>query len=432
MQKYEAEPGVLSILRLYIGCRAVLSTLQVIRFVFIKEDALDLVNSGLFIAITLFDTYFLLVYLFIPWISKKLGKFYIPIALAVITVGAMLESYWFSLQIMTFRVTSVSLILLFIPLVLIAWQYKFIYVFLFSLGTCTIEFLINVPWLANISDTDTAAEAAIMASLWIVIVVTRTFIFLLVGYMITRLVKAKQMQQEALKISNLELAHANMRLTQHAAMVEQLSTSQERNRLAREFHDTLAHTLSGLAVQLDAITTVWEPNPEKAKRMLLEALSVTRSGLDETRRALQDLRATALEEMGLAIAIRTLAEDAARRSALELLLDIPEQIPDLSPIMEQSFYRIAQEAIQNCLKHSQANRLSVTLKQENGRIKLEVADNGIGFDLSAPVAEQHFGLAGMCERAEIMGAVFNILSNPQTGTMITVILEKEHDTGSNL
>jgi len=420
MQKTEIQPGVLFILRLFTASRAILTTLQVPLAVMVggvEISGTEMALTWYYLAAIFIDNYLMLLYLFIPWLQKRLKRFYIPIALTVITLCVLIEGYSISHQHELLTIISESFIVLFIPLVLIAWMYRFHMVLLFSLGTCILEILTFLPTLAE----------GVTSYARIGVIVFRTTTFLLVGYMINRLVKDKEMQQKELEKANQELAHANMRLVQNASMVEQLSTSRERNRLAREMHDTLAHTLSGLAVQLDAIPSVWNSNPEKANRMLLEALHVTRRGLDETRRALQDLRATPLDEMGLAIAVRNLAEDAAGRSSLSLTLDIPEQIYNLSPEVEQSLYRITQEAIQNAVKHAIARCLSASLKQVNGSIRLEIADDGWGFDVAAQASDSQFGLTGMRERAELIGAQFEIQSNPEMGTIVRVNLEKAHD-----
>jgi signal transduction histidine kinase len=237
-----------------------------------------------------------------------------------------------------------------------------------------------------------------------------------------------------------ELDKANRTLVRYAATLEQLSISQERNRLARELHDTLAHTLSALAVQLDAMATVWVQMPPKAQTMLQRALAMTRTGLDDTRRALGALRATPLKDMGLALAVSQLVEEAAMRGGLSLTLDVPSSLTGLAPEVEQCYYRVAQEAIENVLKHAGASSLYVSLLEsrgdrEAGSLLLEVIDDGRGFSVETWQAEflageqgrqgqaplQHtskFGIRGMQERAALIGATFEIKSAPGQGTTI--------------
>lgn len=144
--------------------------------------------------------------------------------------------------------------------------------------------------------------------------------FLVVGYFISTLMRMFQQQQAA-------LAQANAQLINYAATQEDLTISRERNRMARELHDTLAHTLSALSVQLETINAYWEVDPAAAQRMLTTALSVTRAGLQETRRALKSLRASPLDDLGLIQALRQIATETATRANLRLNLQIPERLP---------------------------------------------------------------------------------------------------------
>lgn len=113
----------------------------------------------------------------------------------------------------------------------------------------------------------------------------------------------------------------------YASTLEQLTISHERNRMARELHDTLAHTLSGLTVQLQTVKAYWEIEPDTSQKLLNDALAATRDGLQETPGALKALRATPLEDLGLPLAIRQLAEEAAARASLDLHLEITEPLP---------------------------------------------------------------------------------------------------------
>jgi signal transduction histidine kinase len=246
--------------------------------------------------------------------------------------------------------------------------------------------------------------------------VVRTVFFLLIGYIVSNLMTEQRNHRQ-------ELAEANRKLVRYASTLEQLAVSQERNRLARELHDTLAHALSGLAVQLDAIATVWDPIPTKACSMLERALSITRIGLDETRRALQDLRASPLEDLGLGLAIRNLAEGVADRGDLALELDVPEHITNLSPEVEQCYYRVAQEALENVLRHANAQSISVSLWQRDGQLTMQFSDDGSGFTAASMAADDRFGLKGMQERAELIGGALEVRSNAGQGTTIRLTSE---------
>jgi signal transduction histidine kinase len=222
------------------------------------------------------------------------------------------------------------------------------------------------------------------------------------------------------------LARANAQLTHYATTLEQLATSRERNRLARELHDTLAHTLSGMAVQLEAAKTLWDMDPAQARDMLDQSLTATRSGLTETRRALQALRAAPLEDLGLVLAVCTLAESVAAQTGATLTWQGPDaaRVENLSPDVEQCVYRVAQEALENVARHAGAKHLTVQLTQDKGRLTLQISDDGRGFDLSkASANNHHLGLTGMRERAEMIGGILHVESRLGNGTTIRLMVE---------
>jgi len=306
---------------------------------------------------------------------------------------------------------------LYILLILVAWQYGFHMVILYTISTVILEiglsYYLQIPEIifSGLPNTEIViAYGSIFA---------RSVTFIIIGFTVNRLVEAQRQQRQA-------LFEANQKLVSHAATLEQLTISRERNRLSRELHDTLAHTLSALAVQLDAVLTTWQDIPEKVKDTLEQMLTTTRTGLNETRRALRALRASPLEELGLANAIRTLAEDVASRGNLALEIHVPENVDDLSPDIEQGFFRVAQESLENVVHHAQASRLSVNLESRDKQIILSISDNGKGIDHRKLPEERGLGIKGMKERAELMGATIQFQSPPQGGT--TVILSMEQKT----
>jgi signal transduction histidine kinase len=403
MNKHPLEPGLLSIFRLFIVLRLVLVLLTMTFYFAWSESGFQLWQL---VAILPFlaDIPFLWFYLSWSWFYRKLGRFYLPIALIAAIVSPIVEmSYVFPLYDIDAALAFLLMfLLLLVPLILMAWQYRFRNVVIFSLGTALLEFslLSGTPQF-----TAWGMEWACVALLG------RSILSVFVGYIVSYLVSEQREQRR-------ELALANRKLVQYASTLEQLTVSRERNRLARELHDTLAHALSGLAVQLDAIAAVWNPIPERARAMLDRALSITRIGLDETRRALQALRATPLEDLGLVLAIRSLAENAAERGALRLELELSEQIGDLLPEIEQCYYRVAQEALENVTKHADARWVAVSLKQAGKELLLEVADDGTGFAAESIASDYQFGIKGMQERAELIGGTLAVESRPGRGTTI--------------
>ncbi len=413
MKTIEMEPGFLQVFRFYAWLRvAWLVFLPTLHFGFSAPTLLDELSFpiGLFVL----DTLFLLAYLYWHGFGETLGRTYIPVALIFATLTLLLEGHLLAawrgfIQLEPF---------IYILLILTAWQYDFRAVILFSLSTALIQLGLNWylpqpdPMIRFLPESSAAQRAMIGGFL-----LSRTITFLLLGYVVVRLVKAQRSQRA-------ELARTNLRLVRHASTVEQLTVSRERNRLARELHDTLAHTLSALTVQLDALLTVWKAIPAQPRQMIEEMLATTRGGLDETRRALSALRASPLEEMGLSLALRSLAEDYAERNGWQLSLNMPDQFEGLSSEVEQTYYRIAQEALQNSALHANAKQVSVSLQKRDGYLDLQIQDDGRGFDFKA-VSEEQMGLRGMRERAELIGAKLEIQSQPEQGTLIYLTAEVE-------
>ena len=155
----------------------------------------------------------------------------------------------------------------------------------------------------------------------------------------------------------------------------------------------------------------------------MEGASATaHSGLEETRRALKALRASPLDDLGLAQAIKAMAEDAVTRAKLTLHLSITGDMPALSPDVEQCVYRVAQEAVTNTVKHANAKNLSVKLEFVDGKVGLIVRDDGAGFDVDKSNKSSQFGLVGMRERAQLVGGKLDIISKPEEGTTIQLTI----------
>jgi signal transduction histidine kinase len=241
----------------------------------------------------------------------------------------------------------------------------------------------------------------------------RTVSFFLMGAFINQLVSVMHTQQQS-------LAAANRKLANYTTALEELTISRERNRVSRELHDTVVHSLSGLSVQLETIKAYLGRDKEIANTLVDQALASTRSGLSETRRALKELRASPLEDLGLIEAVRTMAYAAAQRGSLELDLNLPDQEMCLAPNIEQSIYRIIQEAVENVVHHANANKLTIRLRVLEKDLEVLVQDDGIGFDATQTKVEGHYGLSGMRERAQVAGGQLDLNSQPNNGTSITV------------
>jgi len=216
------------------------------------------------------------------------------------------------------------------------------------------------------------------------------------------------------------LAEANERLAQYASTLEQLTISRERNRMARELHDVLAHTMSGVAVELEGVRAKLRVDPNYAEVLLSQSLQAVREGLTETRRALQALRATPLEDLGLGLAIRNLGESIAGQAGLQTDFHINNDLRDFPVEVQQCFYRVAQETFTNIAAHSQAKNVQVSLMKDGNGLKLTIRDDGIGFDENAIDLNQKYGLLGMRERVEMIKGELSVVSQPESGTQIVL------------
>lgn len=196
--------------------------------------------------------------------------------------------------------------------------------------------------------------------------------------------------------------------------------TEERNRLAREIHDTLAQDLSAVIFQLEAAEAllVQQAEPERVQRSVTAALDLARKGLDEARRSVLDLRAAPLEGRTLPVALAALATETDTENGPAVVFEA-EPIQPLPPAVEVGLYRIAQEALQNALRHADASRVILRLEAPPGVIRLTVQDDGRGFDTAGMSSGSRFGLVGMRERARLLGGGFQIESSPGAGTRIT-------------
>ena len=179
-------------------------------------------------------------------------------------------------------------------------------------------------------------------------------------------------------------------------------------------------------MQLEAVRSLWVVDRYAAHAMLDKADETARTGLTEARRSLRDLRASPLQELGLAGALRELSESAAERCGASLDLHTPKDMPRLSPTVEQGIYRIAQEALENAVRHASASTIMVRLEQRGDRLSLSISDDGQGADMATLTGtgsdgKRHLGILGMRERAELIGGQLTMTSEGGQGTEMRLL-----------
>ncbi|MCF7953761.1 MAG: sensor histidine kinase [Spirochaetales bacterium] len=446
------EPGLLKIFRIFtLG-------VSLFFFLFFLFPPQFLLNEAA-VKVHLLDTYphifaamafgYLLIFLYlsIPVLQHLLKLYYLPLAIlgaiffpmGIINWAPQLQES-FSLSINPLNSWSVTILLLF-PLIITAWQYSFHMVLILFAVLGILDPLISI---LAFNQQGQDLYQTIYAS------AVRIISFTAIGFVITELMKNQRQRQK-------DLYQANRKLEEYAEQVQELSVSRERNRLASELHDVLAHTLSGLTVHLEAIDSIVPEDQQRLHKELEKALKNTRKGLQETRRALQDLRAEPLEEFGFDYAMRHLADAYAKRSDISINLEYKTPLQDLPEKLEQNIYRIVQEALENVHRHARAASVSILFRFSDNSLYLDISDDGAGFspELAArfcissdqpgtqdqnkventaaahvqnqtqdqfvkDAAQNHFGLYGMMVRIKEWGGSLEIKTAEGRGTSLHV------------
>ncbi len=194
----------------------------------------------------------------------------------------------------------------------------------------------------------------------------------------------------------------------------------ERNRIAREIHDNLAQDILGISVQLELVARLMPAAAEAAKGHLDRARILVRNSMTEARRYVWDLRSQELQKKDLTAALRDTTNRLTAENGVEAVVEVTGPLRPLPLPVETNLLRIGQEAINNAVKHARANRIDVTLNFDTRSVRLSIRDDGRGFDPEARIADGHFGLIGMRERAEQIGGVLTIDSAEERGTQIAI------------
>lgn len=224
--------------------------------------------------------------------------------------------------------------------------------------------------------------------------------------------------------SELEQAEADLRraLQQERALnqrIEELATIEERNRIARDIHDSLGHLLVGLNVQMETALALWRDNPDKAYAFLSKAKQLGSNALQATRESVSDLRSDPLQGRSLAEAITTLTHDFHRTTGMQPICQITLSQP-ISHRVKTVVYRVVQEGLTNICKHANATAVTICIQSLDTGLSLTLQDNGNGFQVEANRAG--FGLQGMQERITALQGTLSITSEPGKGCCVTVAL----------
>lgn len=399
------ESGLLQIFRAYTLIQWVILGLSL--FSLGNEDS-D-VGMSVIIIVMFIHSLFLLIYLSLERLQTWFRRAYLPLAI----IGATLAPIFAQTLAVFVRLDAGmsgravandpnSLLLwFFTPVIVVGAQYGLRGLLTFLLTTSIIDIYFAVRLArGGILAFDTSMEGLVI----------RNIVFLAVGFIIARLITEQRRQRQSLH-------EVNAQLTQMAVTLEQLAVSRERNRLARDLHDTLAHTLSAVAIQLEAVMSIWEQSPDVARQRIERIQEITRDGLSETRHALKALRSNPLDDLGLVMALQLASDQASTRAGFTLHTDLPETNPELPHEIALNLVRITEEALNNVVRHAEASHVWVSLTAEDNTLHLKIRDNGRGF-ATTDSTEGHYGLIGMYERAVLCGASLTVDSEPHFGTTI--------------
>ena len=258
-------------------------------------------------------------------------------------------------------------------------------------------------------------------------------ILLFVLYMIL-LFTGQKAENERIRKLNEQLNQANDQLRDYAVNMERMAQMRERNRLAREIHDTLGHTLTGIIMGADAGLALLDVAPEESRKRIQVVAQTARNGLTDVRRSIKALRPDTLERYSLAKALEELVENFRLTTSAEVSYCQEAGELNLDSDEEDALYRVVQEGMTNAVRHGKADRVAIRVTRTEDVVTVSVRDNGTGCD----TLEEGFGLRHMRERLEMLGGTLsygnldNSAENGDTGFFITVCLSVRNRKGDSL
>jgi signal transduction histidine kinase len=321
-------------------------------------------------------------------------------AIAILLVGAITDSDFFALLF----IPPCTMCILNLPTKpALAW-----------IGSINVLMIINLVWSFPVNE----------AIGYVIIYPTAIFLFTSLSYLAMQ-AEAAQSRSEALLA---DLQESNRKLQAYAAQVEELAAAAERNRLARELHDSVTQIIFGLTLSAQAARILLDRNPARAAAELDHVQALAQNALAEMRALIQQLHPRSKTEEGLLPALRRLAEERKTSDGLAVAVNVSGE-RRLPVKVEEELYRIAQEALTNITKHAHTNQAVVTLDMSDGnRVRLDIEDAGVGFDpAKTKTIPGHLGLTSISERVQALGGTVLIDSYPGRGTRLKVDISLEQE-----
>jgi signal transduction histidine kinase len=248
------------------------------------------------------------------------------------------------------------------------------------------------------------------------LVVSNTVAVFIVGALIVLIRRTDAAHKESQRLfSELEKAHHQLQI--YTAQAEELAVAKDRNRLARDLHDSVSQIIFSMRLTADAVRILQQRDPSQVPQQLDKLHELAQSALDQMRTMIHELRPSIVAEHGLVPALRHQVTLMERRHGFKVALDISGQ-PRLSEEEAEQIYHVVEEALNNIVKHAGTDRASLSLRAEGNRVLITVADSGTGFSQDDIDKGKNLGLAGMRERLESVGGSLEIESSPGQGTRI--------------
>jgi signal transduction histidine kinase len=262
-----------------------------------------------------------------------------------------------------------------------------------------------------------------------IVLITTVAVFMIGSWL--ALIKHAETSKQETQALLAELQDAHRQLQLYTAQAEELAVLEDRNRLARNLHDSVSQTIFSMRLTAEAVRLLLEQDQAKAREQLARLQDLAESALAAMRALIHELRPTAIAEQGLIPALRRLLTLLERQHGLSTTFNVTGE-PDLSDEEAEQIYRIVQEGLNNVVKHARTDRAVVTACFEKERLVLQIEDRGRGFSPERIVENpESIGLSSMRERVESLGGTLKIDSGPDRGTRITVEVGRGNKDGTD-
>jgi signal transduction histidine kinase len=290
--------------------------------------------------------------------------------------------------------------------------------------------LTGLPWTLYLVARVRVAEGIARGDIWVGDEQSTTFwiiMFLSLAFVYSIAYLVKREQANRLRVEKLlrELKSSHLQLQDYATQVAELATIEERNRLARDIHDSLGHYMTVINVQLEKAIAFRDRDSQGADQAVKDAKQLARTALQDIRRSVATLRDTP-EPFSLSQALTELTDNMSH-AQFSIDLEIQGDERDFSPQALMTLYRATQEGLTNVQKHAQANQATVRLRLETQKASLCISDNGQGFDpatLDEARGRPHYGLQGIRERLELIRGSLELESAPGKGTTLFITVPR--------